>query len=129
MKANPSLSGVVIDKKLFSRAIKTRESKRQDKNILAKIDEEQEAKINDLKDLLVDKLLELTEDKVSEGVKDYSDAEIITKGSKFTVAALKNLDYEGIQSNGWTDDEHTNLLIQKLIMNFIRKYKQMDAEM
>ena len=129
LKANPSLSGVVIDKKLFSRAIKTRESKRQDKNILAKIDEEQEAKINDLKDLLVDKLLELTEDKVSEGVKDYSDAEIITKGSKFTVAALKNLDYEGIQSNGWTDDEHTNLLIQKLIMNFIRKYKQMDAEM
>ena len=129
LKANPSLSGVVIDKKLFSRAIKTRESKRQDKNILAKIDEEQEAKINDLKDLLVDKLLELTEHKVSEGVKDYSDAEIITKGSKFTVAALKNLDYEGIQSNGWTDDEHTNLLIQKLIMNFIRKYKQMDAEM
>ena len=129
LKANPSLSGVVIDKKLFSRAIKTRESKRQDRNILAKIDEEQEAKINDLKDLLVDKLLELTEDKVSEGVKDYSDAEIITKGSKFTVAALKNLDYEGIQSNGWTDDEHTNLLIQKLIMNFIRKYKQMDAEM
>ena len=67
---------------------------------LAKIDEEQEAKINDLKDLLVDKLLELTEDKVSQGVKDYSDAEIITKGSKFSVAALKNLDYEGIQSNG-----------------------------
>ncbi|MFC2291310.1 MAG: DNA-directed RNA polymerase subunit beta, partial [Prevotella denticola] len=129
LKANPSLSGVVIDKKLFSRAIKTRESKRQDKVTLAKIDEEQEAKVNDLKDLLVDKLLELTADKVSEGVKDYSDAEIITKGSKFTVAALKNLDYEGIQSNGWTDDEHTNLLIQKLIMNYIRKYKQMDAEL
>ena len=129
LKANPSLSGVVIDKKLFARAIKTRESKRQDKITLAKIDEEQEAKVNDLKDLLVDKLLELTEDKVSEGVKDYSDAEIITKGSKFTAAALKNLDYEGIQSNGWTDDEHTNLLIQKLIMNFIRKYKQMDAEL
>ena len=129
LKANPSLSGVVIDKKLFSRAIKTRESKRQDKVTLAKIDEEQEAKINDLKDLLVDKLLELTEDKVSQGVKDYSDAEIITKGSKFSVAALKNLDYEGIQSNGWTDDEHTNLLIQKLIMNYIRKFKQMDAEL
>ena len=129
LKANPSLSGVVRDKKLFSRAIKTRESKRQDKVTLAKIDEEQEAKINDLKDLLVDKLLELTEDKVSQGVKDYSDAEIITKGSKFSVAALKNLDYEGIQSNGWTDDEHTNLLIQKLIMNYIRKFKQMDAEL
>ena len=129
LKANPSLSGVVIDKKLFARAIKTRESKRHDKVTLTRLDEEQEVKINDLKDLLVDKLLELTEDKVSQGIKDYSNAEIITKGTKFTMAALKNLDYEGIQSNGWTDDEHTNLLIQKLIMNFIRKYKQMDAEL
>jgi DNA-directed RNA polymerase subunit beta len=129
LKANPSLSGVVIDKKLFSRAIKTRESKKQDKVTLAKIDEEYEAKVNDLKDILVDKLMTLTDGLDSEGIKDYSDAEIITKGSKFTVPALKNLDYEGIQSNGWTKDDHKNLLIQKLIMNYIRKYKQMDAEL
>ena len=129
LKANPSLSGVVIDKKLFSRAIKTTESKRLDRQTLLKIDEEYEAKNEDLKDILVEKLLELTEDMVSQGVKDYSNAEIITKGNKFTMAALKNLDYEGIQSSGWTDDEHTNSLIQRLIMNYIRKYKQLDAEM
>lgn len=129
LKANPSLSGVVIDKKLFSRATKTTESKRLDRQTLLKIDEEYEAKNEDLKDTLVEKLLELTEDMVSQGVKDYSNAEIITKGNKFTMAALKNLDYEGIQSSGWTDDEHTNSLIQRLIMNYIRKYKQLDAEM
>ena len=129
LKANPSLSGVVIDKKLFSRATKTTESKRLDRQTLLKIDEEYEAKNVDLKDILVEKLLELTEDMVSQGVKDYSNAEIITKGNKFTMAALKNLDYEGIQSSGWTDDEHTNSLIQRLIMNYIRKYKQLDAEM
>ena len=129
LKANPSLSGVVIDKKLFSRATKTTESKRLDRQTLLKIDEEYEAKNEDLKDSLVEKLLELTEDMVSQGVKDYSNAEIITKGNKFTMAALKNLDYEGIQSSGWTDDEHTNSLIQRLIMNYIRKYKQLDAEM
>ena len=129
LKANPSLSGVVIDKKLFSRAIKTRESKKQDKIILAKIDEEYEAKGNDLKDILVDKLLTLTEGKVSQGVKDYTGAEIITKGTKFTTAALKNLEYDGVQSNNWTDDDHANGLIQKLIMNYIRKYKQLDAEL
>ena len=123
LKANPSLSGVVIDKKLFSRAIKTRESKKQDKIILAKIDEEYEAKNEDLKDILVDKLLTLTEDKLSQGVKDYTGAEIITKGSKFTTAALKNLEYDGVQSNNWTEDDHTNGLIQTLIMNSIRKYK------
>ena len=129
LRANPSLSGVIIDKKLFSRAVKTRESKKQDKIILAKIDEEYEAKVEDLKDILVEKLLKLTKGKNSQGVKDYSDAEIITKGTKFTAPILKNLDYQGVQSNGWTSDEHTNTLIQKLIMNFIRKYKQMDAEL
>ena len=129
LKANPSLSGVVIDKKLFSRAIKTRDSKKQDKVLLAKIDEEYEAKNNDLKDILVDKLMTITEGKTSQGVKDYTGAEIITKGSKFTVPALKNLEFDGIQSNNWTDDDHTNALIQKLIMNYIRKYKLLDAEM
>ena len=129
LKANPSLSGVVIDKKLFSRAVKTRESRRLDKVQLQKIDEEYEAKNNDLKDILVDKLLILIEDKISQGVKDYTGTEIITKGSKFTVTSLKNLEYEGIQSNDWTDDEHTNMLISQLIMNYIRKAKLLDAEM
>ena len=100
LRANPSLSGVIIDKKLFSRAVKTRESKKQDKIILAKIDEEYEAKVEDLKDILVEKLLKLTKGKSSQGVKDYSDAEIITKGTKFTAPILKNLDYQGVQSNG-----------------------------
>ena len=59
LKANPSLSGVVIDKRLFTRAVKTREAKKQDKVILAKLDEEYEAKVNDLTDILIDKLLVL----------------------------------------------------------------------
>ncbi len=129
LKANPSLSGVVIDKKLFSRAIKNRESKRQDKVLLQKIDEEYEAKQDELKNMLVDKLMQLTEDNTCEGVKDYTNAEVITKGSKFTVAALKNLEYDGIQSNDWTDDEHINNLIQRLIVNYMRKSKQMEAEL
>ena len=128
LKANPSLSGIVIDKKLFTRAEKTRESKKQDKILLAKIDEEYEAKHDDLKNMLVDKLMTLTNDKVSQGVKDYTEAEIINKGSRFAVAALKNLEYDGIQSNGWTDDERINGMIQHLIMNFIRKDKQLAAE-
>lgn len=128
LKANPSLSGVVIDKKLFSRAEKTRESRKQDKILLQKIDGEYEAKCDDLKNMLVDKLMTLTENKTSQGVKDFTGAEIITKGSKFSVAVLKNMEYDGIQSNDWTDDEHTNGMIQKLIMNYIRKAKQLMAE-
>ncbi len=129
LKANPSLSGVVIDKKLFSRAVKTRDSKKRDKVVLQKVDEEYESKQDELKNMLVDKLMQLTEDKVSQGVKDYTGAEIITKGSKFSVAALKNLEYDGVQSNDWTDDEHINGLIRRLIVNYMRKSKQMDAEL
>ena len=129
LKANPSLNGVVIDKKLFSRAIKTRQSKAADKVILAKIDEEYQAKVDDLKSILVDKLLTLTEGKTSQGVKDYTGAELITKGSKFTMTNLMNLEYSDIQSNKWTNDAHKNELIQKLIINFLKKYKLLDAEL
>ena len=129
LKANPSLSGVVIDKKLFSRAVKTRESKKQDKVILAKIDQEYQAKADDLKDILIEKLMKLTKGKTCQGIKDYTNAEVITKGSKITPAMLANLEYDGVQSNEWTGDEHTDTLIQKLIMNYIKKYKQMDAEL
>ncbi|MBO5156779.1 MAG: DNA-directed RNA polymerase subunit beta [Prevotella sp.] len=128
LKANPSLSGVVIDKKMFARAIKTRQSKQQDKILIAKIDEEYEAKVDDLKDILIDKLLSLTDDKVSMGVKDYTGAEIISKGSKFTQTNLRNLEYGDIEISKWTNDDHTNLLISQLITNFMRKYKLLDAE-
>ena len=129
LKANPSLSGVVIDKKMFQRAIKDRKSKQQDKLVLAKIDEEYEAKVEDLKDILIDKLMELTKGKTSQGVKDYTGAEIITKGSKFTATALRNLEYGDVQISNWTTDEHKNELIAKLIINFMKKYKLLDAEM
>ena len=129
LKANPSLTGVIIDKKLFKRAIKTRQTKMQDKVILAKIDEEYEAKVEDLKEILIDKLLELTEGEVSQGVKDYTGAEIITKGSTFTVTNLKNLEYGGVHISNWTADAHKNELISQLIINFMKKYKLLDAEM
>ena len=129
LKANPSLKGVIVDKKLFARAIKTRQTKMQDKVILGKIDEEYAAKVDDLKDILVDKLLELTDGKPSQGVKDYTGVEIITCGTKFTVTNLKNLEYGDIQISNWTDDDHTNDLIGKLIINYMKKYKLLDAEM
>ena len=128
LKANPSLSGVVIDKKLFSRAIKTRQSKQQDKITLKKTDEEYDAKINDLKAILIDKLVTLTDGRTSAGIKDYTGAEIVTKGSHFTVEILSNIEYDGIQSNKWTGNSHADTLIQQLIMNFIKKEKKLEAE-
>jgi DNA-directed RNA polymerase subunit beta len=129
LKANPSLSGVVIDKKLFSRVTKTRSGKAQDKILLQKIDEEFTSKVDDLKAILVDKLMTLLGDKLSKGVKDYMDAEVIVKGSRFSETLLNQMDWNTIQLSDWTEDEHTNKLIKQLIINYLKKYKLLDAEL
>ncbi len=129
LKASPSLSGTVIDKKLFSKAIKTRSEKLRDKQRLPKLDEEFELKVGDLKAILIDKLLELTKNLTSQGVKDYMGAEVIAKGAQFTESNLSSLDFTGIQLSGWTSDAHANQLISQLIINFIKKYKILDAEL
>ncbi len=128
LKASPSLKGVVIDKKLFSKAIKTRSAKAEDKKRIAAIDEEFECKVADLKAILIDKLLELTAGKLSAGVKDYMGAELIPAGAEITASVLETFDYTAVQLSGWTDDEHTNSLIKQLVINFLKKYKVLDAE-
>ena len=128
LKASPSLKGVVIDKKLFSKAIKTRSAKLEDKKRIAAIDEEFECKVADLKAILIDKLLELTAGKLSAGVKDYMGAELIPAGAEITAPVLETFDYTAVQLSGWTDDEHTNELIKTLVINFLKKYKVLDAE-
>ncbi len=129
LKASPSLSGVVIGKRLFSRAIKTRSSKLADKALMPKIDEEFEARFQALKNILVDKLLVLTEGKPSQGVKDYLGTDVIPKGAKFTKKDLMMLDYTTIQLSKWTADAHKNEMIHDLVINFLKKYKEVDAEL
>ena len=128
LKASPSLKGVVIDKKLFARAIKTRKSTIADKAKLPLIDEEFEDKVAELKGILVGKLLTLTEKKPSQGVHNLLGEEIIAAGQRFTKRDLESMDYASVQSDNWTEDEHTNELISKLIVNYLRKYKEYDAE-
>ena len=129
LKATPSLSGVVIDKKLFSKAIKTRSSKAADKIVLQKIDEEFAAKGEELKGILVDKLLALTKDKTSMGIKDNLGTEVLAKGAKFSKSVLMGLDYTSVQLSKWTSDDYKNELIAKLIINYLKKYNIMDAEL
>ena len=129
LKASPSLNGVVIDKKLFSRAIKTRAVKNADKPRLAAIDEEFNSKVEDLKGILVDKLLELTKGKKSQGIKDYMGADLIAKGGTITANLLNNFDFTAVQLSNWTNDDRINGMVAKLIINYLKKYKLLDAEM
>ncbi len=127
LKANPSLNGVVIDRKLFSKVNKSRSSKASDKVLLQKLDDEFEKETKKLKELMVTKLAKLCKDKTSQGVKDTIGTEVIAKGAKFTKTVLMPLDYASLQLCGWTTDEHTNELISQLVINYLKKYNQMDA--
>ena len=129
LKATPSLRGVVIKTALFSKAVKKRKSRLTDKAILPKLDEEYEEKMNHLKDQLVDKLMVLTDGKVSQGVRDYMNTEVIPKGTKFTPMVLQALDYNVVQVSKWTADADKNELIKQVILNYLKKYKELDAEL
>ena len=129
LKATPSLKGVVIGTNLFSRAIKKKKSKLSDKAILPKLDEEYETKMNALKDVLIEKLMVLTQGKTSQGVKDFMGTDVIAKGAKFTQAALSKIDYTAIQVSKWTTDPAKNEMIRQTIINYLKKYKEYDAEL
>jgi len=118
LKAGPSLRGVVINKKLFSRAIKDRKTKAQDKPILEQLDSEFDKDFAALKEKLVEKLLVIVDSKKTNGVFNNFKEEIIKKGSKFSQKALFAIDYSIVNPSQWTTDEHTNKLVQRLIHNF-----------
>ena len=128
LKANPSLKGVIINTRLFTRAMKKRKGKGGDP-ALQKIEEDYTARLDAVKNLLVEKLLVLTEGKQSNCVKDFLDTEIIPKGATFTAEVLKNINYDSVNLSKWTSDAHTNEMIRACVMNYLRKSKAIDAEL
>ena len=128
LKANPSLKGVIIGTYLFSRAAKVKKTKGANSQMV-KLDEDYKVKLDELKDLLVKKLLVLTEGKTSQGVKDFIGSDIIAKGAKFSAAVLKDIEYDTINLSKWTADAHTNDMIRATIVNYLRKSKEIDAEL
>lgn len=124
LKAPPSLRGVVIDKKLFSRTMKDRKGKSQEKVELEKLDKEFEKVSGDLKSLLIEKLHKLVSGKTSQGVFNNYHDELIKKGVKFTQKALMSIDYSLVNPSGWTTDDDINAEIKKLIRNYTIKYNE-----
>ena len=118
LKAGPSLKGVVVEKKLFSRAVKDRKSKSQDKPVLDKIEQEYQKELTQLREKLVDKLLLILSKSKSTGVFDNFREEIIKKGVKFTLKNLQSIDYTVVNPLNWTADKHTNSLVVRVLHNF-----------
>ena len=128
LKASPSLKGVVIGTHLFQKAEK-KKTKKSASAVLPKLDEEYEDRLNDLKNLLISKLMTLTEGKTSQGVKDFLGTDIIPKGSNFSAATLREIDFDTINLSKWTTDARINDMIRATIVNYLRKSKEIDAEL
>jgi DNA-directed RNA polymerase subunit beta len=118
LKAGPSLRGVVIEKKLFSRAIKDRKSKAQDKPVLETLDAEFDKDFAVLKERLADKLLMILGEHKSSGVFNNFKEEVIKKGTKFNQKNLVSIDYTIVNPTNWTADAHVNALVGRVIHNF-----------
>jgi DNA-directed RNA polymerase subunit beta len=124
LKAPPSMKGVVIDKKLFSRAIKDKKAKSKEKDIIKVLDTEYLKNSEELKSKLVDKLNIIVNGKTSQGVYSKFKEEVIPKKAKFTQKLLQGVDYLNVNPSKWTTDKEKNELIKDLINNYTIKYKE-----
>ncbi|RPD40859.1 DNA-directed RNA polymerase subunit beta [Chitinophaga barathri] len=124
LKAPPSTEGVVIDKKLFSRAKKDKNSKTREKAALEKLEKIHQKNEEDLMEVLMSKLLTLLKEKTSSGITNTYGEVLISKGSKFSNKNLANVDFQNVNPLGWTTDQETNDQINTLLHNYNIKYNE-----
>jgi DNA-directed RNA polymerase subunit beta len=127
LKAEPSLFGVVVDKKLFARSMKDKKGKVSEKTLLEKLDKEFEKKVAELDSRMIEKLFTLVNGKTSQGVKNYYNEDVIPKGSKFTQKILQEINLLEVNPSKWTTDKDKNDVIKQLFYNYLLKYKELDA--
>ena len=127
LKAPPSLRGVVIDKKLFTRSVKDKRKRNQDKQELDALEDVFDLKFDDLKTVLVEKLFTIINGKTCQGVQNDLGEEVLPKGKKYTLKLLTGVeDYTHLTKGSWTTTVETNELIADLIHNY--KIKENDLQ-
>jgi DNA-directed RNA polymerase subunit beta len=122
LRVSPSLKGVIVDKKLFSRAIKDKKQKADEKPQIEKLDAEHHKSIANIKYQLIEKLFELVNGRTSQGVSNILGEEVISKGTKFTQKLLEKVDFSEVNPGNWTTDKDKNEQIERLLHNFMIKY-------
>ena len=122
LRVSPSLKGVIVDKKLFSRAIKDKKQKADEKPLIEKLDSDHHKAVANIKYQLIEKLFELVNGRTSQGVHNILGEEVITKGTKFTQKLLEKVDFSEVNPGNWTTDKDKNEQIERLLHNFMIKY-------
>ena len=127
LKAPPSLNGVVIDKKLFTRSVKDKRKRNQDKQDLELLDQDFKVKFDELKSILIEKLFNIVNGKTCQGVQNDLGEEVLPKGKKYTIKMLSKVeDYTHLTKGIWTTTPEVNKLIADLIHNY--KIKENDLQ-
>ena len=127
LKAPPSLQGVVIDKKLFTRSVKDKRKRNQDKQELETLENVYDKKFDALKGVLVEKLFTIVNGKTCQGVQNDLGEDVLPKGKKYTLKMLSSVDdYTHLTKGAWTTTNETNELIADLIHNY--KIKENDLQ-
>ncbi len=124
LKASPSTAGVVIEKKLFARLKKDKTGKADDKSKIAKLTEEHDKNISSIKSILVEKLFSILTGKTSQGVMNVYGEELISKGTKFTMKNLGEVDYTNVNANNWSTDSEKNDMIKQILSNYKNRVNQ-----
>ncbi len=130
LKAPPSLNGVVIDKKLFSRSIKDKRKRSEDKEAISKLELEYEVKFQELKDVLIEKLFNLINGKTSQGVLNDLGEEVLPKGKKYTMKMLNAVDdFAHLVGGSWTTDKESNTHVADLLHNYKIKLNDLQGNL
>ncbi len=130
LKASPSLRGVVIDKKLFSRSIKDKRKRSEDKEAISSLELEYEVKFQELKEILIDKLFKLINGKTSQGVMNDLGEEVLPKGKKYTMKMLNAVDdFAHLVGGSWTTDKDTNIMVADLLHHYKIKLNDLQGNL
>ena len=130
LKATPSLHGVVIDKKLFSRSVKDKRKRSEDKDAIGQLEMEYEVKFQQLKDVLIEKLFSLVNGKTSQGVLNDLGEEILPKGKKYTIKMLQSVEvFAHLVSGTWTTDAELNSAVTDLLHNYKIKLNDLQGNL
>jgi DNA-directed RNA polymerase subunit beta len=149
LKASPSLRGVVIGTKLFSRPKKDKELRAKSKKEVEVLKAQYSKDLTAVRNQMVDKLFTLLQGKTSQGVIHKFGDEVISKGVKFNktnisenlfpekniyrdesnynVQAEVNL-ISDLNLDGWTTDDNTNQLIIRMVKNYNLKRNEIAGE-
>lgn len=127
LKAPPSMRGVVVEKNLFSRAIKDKKNKSKDKDIIDTLKKEYTTYFTDIRAKLIDKLFAIVSNRTSQGVTNTYGEVVVPQRTKFTQKILQSIDFTVVNSDKWTTDKDKNQLVRNLVNNYNIKFKELSG--